>query len=38
MNVKNQLPEIVSIKWIRYEFESENRYYVIILQQNLFHG
>ena len=38
MNIKNQLPEIESIKWIRYEFESENRYYVIILQQNLFHG
>ncbi len=38
MNIKNQLPEIESIKWKRYEFESENRYYVIILQQNLFHG
>jgi hypothetical protein len=38
MNIKNQLPEIESIKWRRYKFESENRYYVIILQQNLFHG
>lgn len=37
MNIKNQLPEIESIKWKRYEFESENRYYVIILQQNIFH-
>ena len=36
-NIINQLPEIEYIKWRRYEFESENRYYVVILQQNLFH-
>jgi hypothetical protein len=37
LNIINQLPEIEYIKWRRYEFESESRYYVIILQQNIFH-
>ena len=31
------LPEIQPEKWRRYHFESKNRYYMVILQQNLFH-
>ena len=31
------LPEIQPEKWRRYHFESKDRYYTVILQQNLFH-
>jgi hypothetical protein len=31
------LPEIQPEKWRRYHFESKDRYYIVILQQNLFH-
>ena len=31
------LPEIQPDKWRRYHFESKDRYYIVILQQNLFH-
>ena len=31
------LPEIQPEKWRRYYFESKDRYYIVILQQDLFH-
>ena len=31
------LPEIQPEKWRRYHFESKDRYYIVILQQDLFH-
>ena len=31
------LPEIQPEKWRRYHFESKDRYYTVILQQDLFH-
>ena len=31
------LHEIQPDKWRRYHFESKDRYYIVILQQNLFH-
>ena len=32
------LPEIQPEKWRRYHFESKDRYYTVILQQDLFHA
>ena len=31
------LPEIQPEKWRRYHFESKDQYYIVILQQDLFH-
>lgn len=31
------LPKILPEKWRRYIFEAKDKYYIIILQQNLFH-
>jgi hypothetical protein len=31
------LPDIQPEKWRRYHFESKDRYYIVILQQDLFH-
>ena len=31
------LPNIEPEKWQRYHFESKDRYYIVILQQDLFH-
>jgi len=31
------LPDIQPEKWRRYYFESKDRYYIVILQQDLFH-
>ena len=31
------LPSIQSHLWKRYHFESKDRYYIVILQQDLFH-
>ena len=33
----NTLPKLESHLWRRYNFESEDRYYILILQQDLFH-
>ena len=37
MNKLNLLPSIQPEKWRRYNFESRDMYYSVILQQNLFH-
>lgn len=37
LKVTLPLPEIQPEKWRRYHFESKDRYYIVILQQNLFH-
>ena len=33
----SSLPDIQPEKWSRYHFESKDRYYIVILQQDLFH-
>ena len=33
----SSLPDIQPEKWRRYHFESKDRYYTVILQQDLFH-
>ena len=33
----SSLPDIQPEKWCRYHFESKDRYYTVILQQDLFH-
>ena len=33
----SSLPNIQPEKWRRYHFESKDRYYIVILQQDLFH-
>ncbi|WP_236869768.1 hypothetical protein [Candidatus Bandiella numerosa] len=35
--LQNSLPNIASDKWRRYYYESRDRYYIVILQQDLFH-
>ena len=35
--MKSELPKIELEKWIRYDFESEEKYYIIMLQQDIFH-
>jgi hypothetical protein len=36
-NYSSDLPAIQSHLWQRYYFESKDRYYIVILQQDLFH-
>ena len=33
----NALPPIQASKWKKYTFETNHKYYMVILQQNLFH-